>query len=256
MMKRIFIKEWLEMIRTRKLMVLFLVPLFFALSDPVMLKLTPKLLENFSGIDLSGLIELSQRVAMVNFYGDMHQIFSIVVLVIITRLWETELKQETLIIPKTKDMSIGKLMVAKGTLYIGIISQSLMSAYLVTYAYSGLVFDYQVRLMDALFMGLLHSLFYAWLISVSLLLGLLLKSFFGTLFLSLLLVFSGGFIVSLMKIESYTPFELLTVSQVIGEGRTIGVSDYGIAIMVSLIMIGLFFHLMNRLAKEKELFTY
>ncbi len=71
-------KELLEAFRTKKLMVLGIVVFFFALLDPVMLRLTPYMLEQIGGIDISGMIQLSQVAQMKEFQQDIYQLFTIV----------------------------------------------------------------------------------------------------------------------------------------------------------------------------------
>ena len=76
-------KEWLEGKRTKKLMVLTIVAMLFSLLDPVILKLTPYILQEFSGIDLGDAISLTQVAQLTKYNQDMYQIFSIVLVVIV-----------------------------------------------------------------------------------------------------------------------------------------------------------------------------
>lgn len=203
-------KEWLEGKRTKKLMVLAIAAMFFSLLDPVMLKLTPYLLQELSGIDIGNAISLTQVAQLKDYNQDMYQIFSIVLVVIVGNTWLNEVKNETLVIPVSKGVSLSAIMLGKISMYTLFINGLMIIAYSVNYYYSGVIFGFEVGYYQVLISALLMGLFYSFCIVFMITFSPIIASYPGIIFMTLLIVFGGQFLAALLKIDRFTPFALVS----------------------------------------------
>lgn len=202
-------KEFLEALRTKKLMVLGIVALFFSLLDPVMLKLTPYLVKEFAGMDMSGMIQLTQKAELIGFHQDIYQLFTIVLVITVGNVWINEVKQQTFVIPVSKGFKLSSIMLAKIITYALSVNVFIYVAYTINYYYSGIIFGFDVDYYQVFSSAAMMGLFYAFFIVLIIALGPILSNFPGIVFTTLLIVFGGPFITSLLDIGAYTPFGLM-----------------------------------------------
>ena len=203
-------KEWMEGVRSWKVIGIVLVALFFSIMDPVILRFTPYMLKEFSGMDIEGMIDLSQRNAMLNFHQDIYQIFTIAYLVIMGNVWLNEVKKKTVIIPVSKGLKISRILLAKSLVYSLMVLVVMLAVYLIDYLYAGLIFGFEMALSAAVVSGILMGIFYCFLTFLVIGLSTFIYNFPGVIFTGLTVVFAGPFLAGLMKVESYTPFGLLS----------------------------------------------
>jgi ABC-2 type transport system permease protein len=202
-------KEWMEVCRTKKLMALSAMALFFALLDPVMLKLTPYLLKEFSGVELGEMIQLTQIAELIDFHQDMAQIYAIVLVIIMSNVWINEVKQQTLVMPVSKGVNSADIILAKILTYALIIMGLMIIAYSTNYYYAGIIFGFRVDYYQVLTSALMMGIFYTSCIAFIITLSVLLMNGPAVIFMTLLAIFGGPFLASLLKVEVYTPYALL-----------------------------------------------
>lgn len=201
-------KEFMEAMRKKKLLVLAITALFFALGDPVMLRFTPYLLEEFSGTDVAGLVELSHFVAMKDFGQDMSMIFTFVLTVIISGTWLQEIKEGTAIIPLTKGVRIHIILLAKILVYSLAVTLMVIVAYGICYYYAGIIFGFGFGFTQAIYSGLLMAVYYTVYISFLVMVSTVMPQTAGVIFVGLIFVFGGNFLAGLVGIDRYMLFGL------------------------------------------------
>lgn len=236
-------KEWMEALRTKKLLAIGAGALFFGLLDPVMLRLTPLLLKEFSGVDLSGVIQLSQPAELMDFHQDIYQIFSIILLLVIGDVWTKEMKNRTVIIPLSKGAGLDQMLLGKVIVYSGITMAAMLLSYSVNYFYSGIIFGFRTDLYQALFSGFLMGVFYAFSIVMLLVLSIVTGQFPVAMILSLGVVFAGPPVASLFGVTVFTPFKLSHEAALfsrVPDGQLIVSGAITLLIMVVLFQIGSF----------------
>ena len=210
-MASILKKEIIEGLRTYKFLVILFGVVLFALLDPIILKLLPKILESqLAGADLSELFTLDQPSAALNYYKNLHQMGSIIVCFALMKIIAGELKDKTAIIPYTNSLSFFKLVIAKFTVYASYLFTVVVFSTVLNYFYAGSLFSGQrFAFMGAVKSGLMFGLYFAFLVTCLMFFGSLFKkpniAALCTVTLALFLPAIG----SLFKIARYLPSGLL-----------------------------------------------
>lgn len=246
-------KEFLEAHRTKKLMVMGIIALFFALLDPVMLKMTPYLLKEFSGIDMGDMIQLTQTAELKDFHQDIYQLFTIVLVIVIGNVWLNEVKQRTLVIPVSKGLKLSTIILAKIITYAVLVNVLIYIAYTLNYFYSGIIFgfgvDYYQVFSSAVMMGLFYTFCIVFIISIS----IWVSKFSAVVFITLLVIFGGSFIASLLKVEVYTPYGLLNEASVFPKILSQTVISNTISVVILSMII---YYFGTIIANKKEIIKY
>lgn len=127
-------KEWLELTRQYKLLIIGFAFTFFAILEPLMIKLLPHILGSeleAQGIDISLLASQEASAGVMGFMGDVFQIIPIVLAFAFSGYFSKEISRQTLIIPLTKGRTLTEIFLSKYVL--------LTSSVLIVHFISGLV---------------------------------------------------------------------------------------------------------------------
>lgn len=167
-------KEWLSHLRQHRFLILGVIVLFFSLSDPVMLYFTPLILESQVGssVDLSSLFEVSQRISIQNFMGDLYQIFGIVTIIFTTNILINEYKKHKIVMPYAIGLKTDHLIFTKYLVYTFLVNAMILLGSIFVHYYSGFIFeDYTSPLQSTLFSALGLMIFLNYNIALVFLIG-------------------------------------------------------------------------------------
>ncbi len=140
-MSQLLKKEFKEGLRSYKFLIISFTFVFFALLDPLILKLLPTILKSQTGMEaISSLITINQTEAVKSYFGDVVQIIPIVIAFTISGVISKEYTGHYLDIPLTKGLNVKKMYIAKTGVYALIIVISTMLGLLVNYIYSAILF--------------------------------------------------------------------------------------------------------------------
>lgn len=230
-------KEFLESIRTFKLLIVVLVFLLFGMFNPVTAKIMPKLLSSFLPEGMTVTLATPHAIdSWMQFYKNMSTQM-ILFIVVFSGIVANELSKGTLIHILTKGLSRKTVILSKFTAVVSMWTVS----YLICF---GTTFVYTMYLLPGELPNTVFSAFCMWLygvlqISVMLLGGVLFGNIYGSLLLT------GGFAGLLMllniapKFAEYSPY-LLSSGSVSLLTMDAGVSDFYVSIGVTIALI-LFF---------------
>ena len=204
-------KEFIEGIRTKKFLILAAGVFFFSLSDPVLLKLLPEILKNqMQGIDLSTLIELSQKAAMESYTKNLFQISTLIIVLSLMGIMCNELKDKTLTIPVSMGCTIkgvisGKLVVYG--LYLIIIN---VVGMIIAYCYSGMIFGFtHGSFLAAIISGFIYGIFFILVLSLLFLFSSFFKKSFAAAIATLVLTYFMSFLKFSQRVWDISPGKLL-----------------------------------------------
>lgn len=230
-------KEFLESLRTYRLLIVATVFLLFGMLNPITAKIMPKLLSSFmpEGMTVT-LAEPGAIDSWIQFYKNMSTQL-ILFIIVFCGIVANELSRGTLINMLTKGLSRKTVILSKFTAVISIWTVS----YLICF---GTTFAYTMYLLPGELPNVAFSAFCMWLfgvlqISMMLLGGVLSGSIYGSLLLA------GGFTGILMviniapKLEKYNPY-LLSSGSVSLLTSNIDISDFYVSICVTLVLIFFF----------------
>ena len=109
-----FKKEWLEAVRSYRLAILLIAFAIFGIMNPLIAKLTPYLLENLMPEGIS--IQISEPTAIdswMQFFKNIPQMGTIVILLMFSGLFANELQKQTLVPFLTKGLSRAQVILSK-----------------------------------------------------------------------------------------------------------------------------------------------
>jgi ABC-2 type transport system permease protein len=175
--KAYFKKEILEAIRTNRYLILFIGTIFWALLDPLVLKLLPMLLKNYMPPDLVGMFSTFTRdVAFLTFLKDLFQIGTLFIAFSLMGLISNEVYAKKLIFPYSRGVNPSGIVLAKYIHYTVTISIFILIAFLTNYFYINQLFTGGILSIQIVLKSLLLYIFYySVLLSVLLCLSSLFK---------------------------------------------------------------------------------
>ncbi len=204
-------KEWMELIRSYRLLILAVGLIVFAVFDAIMLKLTPMILETqASGIDFSTLIEINHRAALRNYMGSLFEISSLIIALSLMGIISNELKEKTLVIPYTSGSNIEGIVCAKVFVYVSIMISFSVIGMLFNHYYGCILFGIQItNIFVIIKSGLLYGLFFSFLVTLTIFLSSFFKKPLVAGLLSLLIIYILPTMSNLLNIKKYSPAFLL-----------------------------------------------
>lgn len=230
-------KEFLESIRTFKLLIVVLVFLLFGMLNPVTAKIMPKILSSFLPEGMTVTLAAPHAIdSWMQFYKNMSTQM-ILFIVVFSGIVANELSRGTLIHILTKGLSRKTVILSKFTAVIFMWTVSYLICFGTTFVYT--MYLLPGELPNTVFPAFCMWLFGVLQISVMLLGGVLFGSIYGSLLLT------GGFAGLLMLLNivpefaEYSPY-LLSSGSVSLLTMDAGVSDFYVSIGVTVALILLF----------------
>ena len=175
--KAYFKKEIMESARANKYLILFIGIIFWALLDPLMLKLMPLLMKNYLPADLTTLFSTFTRdTAFQNFLKDLFQIGTLFIAFTLMGLISNEVSLKKMIFPYSRGAVPAGIVLAKYIHYAATVSIFILIAFLANYFYVNQLFTGGVLSIGiVLKSSLLYILYYSIFLSVLLFLSSLFK---------------------------------------------------------------------------------
>lgn len=214
-MKNLIKKEWLYGVRNHKLLIIAITYLFFAFSVPLMVKvLLPALLQSqFPGMseaDIALMIDISQMGSMTNYLSNVFEVGLIVMGFTLAGLMASEIKENTLVLPVCSGKSYESILFSKMLVFSTFIVSISMLSMLITYAYSGIIFGFDIPLLAVIKSALLDGLYMTLLITLLLTFGTFVKRTVATGLLSIGTLYVLSLLGNLMNIQKYLPSGLVS----------------------------------------------
>ena len=230
-----FQKEWMELVRSGKFVVLMVLFLLFGVMNPAMAKLTPWIMEVASeSLADTGLVVTEVMVDAMTSWAQYYKNISLVMIVfllMISGILTGEYQKKTLINMVTKGLDRWKIVLAKSAMLLLLWSLAYWLCYGITYGYTAYYWDNGVA-SHVLFAAFCMYMLGVWLVSLIMLMSALVSSNTGVL-LGTGCVFGISYLVGMLsKIKEYLPTQLLSAGDLLsGKGNT-GDYSFGIAFCV------------------------
>ncbi|HEX3022686.1 MAG TPA: ABC transporter permease subunit [Lachnospiraceae bacterium] len=229
-------KEFCEVSRTYKLLIMGAVFLLFGLMSPIFAKLTPQILENFMPKGIH--IEIAEPTAIdswAQFFKNISQMGLIVLVVVFSGSMANELSRGTLINVLTKGLPRRTVILSKYTMMSIIWTLCYFGAFLVSYGYT-VYFWNNEGVRNLLFSVLMLWIFGLLLLAVSLLGGVLFRNIYGSL------LFTGSFVMLefvtdiIPKWKEINPIRLTTDNMTLLT-KAMSINDFVVPIILAVILI-------------------
>ena len=227
-------KEWMEQLRTNKLMIIMIVSMIMGIMAPAVAKLTPVLFESMADTlaeqGIAG-IELGEVTALTSwqqFYKNISMLV-IVFVIMYSGSYVTEYQRGTLINIVTKGMPRTKILVSKLFVQLVVWTLAYVVNFVTTYIYTAYYWDNSV-VKHCVFAGLMVYIFGVWIIGI-----MTLGSCLGSTNMWVLLITGGVvavcYILSIApNIAEYMPTKLLGAVELLDGG--VELETYGKSIIV------------------------
>lgn len=203
-------KEFIEAKRENKLIVLFMGFFFFALATPPMLKLTPKLLEEQYGTDMSSLFKTSATDSVANYLSsNLPQICILVLCLTLGGILCNEISKESIILPITKGANKALIVISKFSFYSLVVFIISTISVITNIYYSFIVFEQEFpSIKTVIICSISVYIYLLFILSIIFLFSSLFKKSMGAALLSMG-VNIGLTILSTFN-YSFNPFKLIT----------------------------------------------
>ncbi len=231
-------KEWLEQVRSGRLLLLMLLFCLFGIMNPAIAKLTPWMMEMLSGqLAGSGMtigkVTVDAMTSWVQFYKNI-PIALIIFVVMYGGVLTAEYQKGTLINIVTKGMKRSKIVAAKGLVMAAVWTAGYFVSYGITYGYNAYFWDNRIA-ANCFLSAFCFWLFGLWLISVILSASVLCRSA-----ASVILAVGGAFAAAYMAgllpaLKEYSPSFLMNYAPLLA--GTSGIGDYAACMLVTAVLI-------------------
>jgi len=231
-------KELMENLRTKRLLVMLCVFLFFAISSPLLARYMGELF----ALLLPGEDEMSQSLLAImgepvwmdsygQLYANLGQLGALTVLLLYMGSILREKRDGSADLVFTKGLGSGAFVLAKFTVAGALTLGVTLASVLVGYIYTLLLFGYGGNIIDVLLGGLAFGAFLLMLLAVTLLCSAVAKSTAVSAVLGLSVFFLLIFISALPRIGRFSPGNLLASGPF---EITLGHSPDGFAVMMAI----------------------
>lgn len=133
-------KEIIESFRQYKYLIIGISILFFAILDPIMLKLLPTILKSQTKMDLSSLYVINKNMAFQNYIKDLFQLVNIIIIFTLSGIISKEFTDQKLVFPYSKGINPSSIVFAKALHYIIFITSATFLGFAVSFYYVSILF--------------------------------------------------------------------------------------------------------------------
>jgi ABC-2 type transport system permease protein len=248
--RQYFKKEALEAVRTNKYIILFVGTIFWALMDPLLLKLLPILLRSSLPVDMTSILpELTRDTAFANFAGDLFEIGTLFFGFTLMGLLANEIRLKKLIFPKVSGATTAGIVLAKYFHYALVLIAFIIIAFLTNYFYTVQLFDGGIlSITIVLRAAALYSLYYCVLLAILLFLSSLFKRGLIAGITIIVFAYTMSIFNQFTGIRQYLPnYLLLKAQDILGGFDTTVIPTMLISAALIVIFVGLTISRMQRI---------
>jgi len=208
--KAYFKKEIMESKRQYKYIILAVGIIAFAILDPFMLKLLPKILERQMQGDLSLLIIATPKSSINNYIKDLFQIGSLFIVFTLSSSLNDEINGEKLVFPYSKGSKPPGIVLAKIIHYTIVVTILTFIGFLTCDYYAGsLLQGEKVSFSGVMNSAILMSVYYFFNITLVTLFSSFVKKGVTAGFITLMITFFSATLVNLNTIGKFIPYKLV-----------------------------------------------
>ncbi|MBW9146071.1 hypothetical protein KTC92_04560 [Clostridium sp. CM027] len=208
--KAYFKKEIMESKRQYKYIILAVGIIAFAILDPFMLKLLPKILEKQLQGDLSSLFIATPKSAINNYIKDLFQIGNLFIIFTLASTLNDEINGEKLVFPYSKGSNPVGIVLAKIIHYTIVVTILTFIGFLTCFYYGSILFKGEkVALSGVMNSAILMSVYYFFNIALVTLFSSFVKKGVTVGFITLMITFLNAALVNLNTIGKLMPYKLV-----------------------------------------------
>ena len=213
-MMQVIKKEICYGLRSYRFIILLVGFLFFAMLNPVMSKFVmPEIMKSqMPGLTEEAMAQMmatTQLGVMRTYMGDVFEIVSLLVAFSLCGLIAQEIKDNTLVLPLCSGKRFGTIVFAKIIVFGTVLIVIPVIAVLIGFAYSGIIFTFDLAVGPVIRAGLLQGMFMVFVVALLIMWGAILKKPILAGFATLATMFGLHFVGNALRISMYLPAGLL-----------------------------------------------
>lgn len=245
--KAYFKKEILESKRQFRYLIVILAFVFLALSNPIMLKLLPKILESANMPGLDAMLPKDKLTVMQNLHKDFFQTGVLVMVFTFCGILSDELNNHKFVFPFSKGAEPKFVIAAKTLHYSLLIFVAIFLGIFVNYYYVDLIFEGTAPAISGiLFSAFLISLFFVFNLMLTMLFSLFVrKGIIAGIIVAIFQYFSA-LPASIKYIKDFMPYNLFNAA------GSLKISNQSTLIAVTILYIVIIAVINTVLLKKKE----
>lgn len=245
-------KEWMFASRSGRAFILLMSFMFLAVLTPVMLKLViPEIFAwqfpNLSKADIDLMVNASQLTAIQGFMSDLFELGMIILVFTLSGIIAQEIRDNTMVFPLISGSRFAQILGSKFVLYSILLSALVYASILITYGYSGLLFDFDVKLMDMVYAGGLLSVYFSFIVANLLFWGVTLKRTLPAGFVTLVVAYLIQAVGGLLKWHPYLPSGMIHYSSNLSFEMTPLITSALSTVVIIAIMLAISYYSMKKM---------
>jgi ABC-2 type transport system permease protein len=203
-------KEIMESKRQYKYIILAVGILAFAIFDPFILKLLPKIMEKQLQGDLSSLIVATPKAAINNYIKSLFQIGSLFIIFTVASTLNDEINEEKLVFPYSKGSKPMGIVMAKIIHHTIVVTILTFIGFFICSYYGSILFKGEkVALLGIMNSAFLMSIYFFFNISLATFFSSFLKKGVTAGFITVMITFLSAALVNLGIIGKFVPYRLV-----------------------------------------------
>ena len=208
--KAYFRKEIIESIRQYRYIVLLVGILIFAISDPIMMKLLPKILKSQSGADLSSLFIVTPKAILQKYINDLFQIGAMFIVFTASGSLCREISHQKLVFPYSKGGRPSGIVLSK-ILHLSItITLITFLGFLINYYYTNILIKGDIVPVSTLMLSAgLISLYYFFNVCLAVFFSSFIKKGIAAGFLVLGIAYFTPLLNGVEILKNFLPYRLV-----------------------------------------------
>jgi ABC-2 type transport system permease protein len=208
--KAYFKKEIMESSRQYKYIILAIGIIAFAILDPFMLKILPKILEKQLQGDLRSLFVATPKSAIISYINHLFQIGNLFIIFTLASSLSDEINGEKLVFPYSKGSRPSSIVIAKITFYTILVTILTFVGFLTCYYYGSFLFKGEKTSFSGIInSSILMSVYFFFNITLVTLFSSLVKKGVTAGFITLIITFLSSTLVNSHVIGKFIPYKLV-----------------------------------------------
>jgi ABC-2 type transport system permease protein len=206
-------KEMLESLRQYKYLIIALGIIIFAISGPIMIKLTPLMLKSQPGININSDSFMNIQYCLQSFISNLFQIsIMFIVFTVCTSIGE-EITLQKLVFPYSKGASPMFIVISKFINYSIPVMLLSTAGIFINHYYAKILFkSSDVTTRKLITVSLLISLYFVFNISLVLFLSSIMKKILPAGILTLVMGYASATVIKVPQIKNFLPYKLISDS--------------------------------------------
>lgn len=205
-----FKKEILESNRNFKYIIVGLGLIFFAILDPLMLKLLPTILKSQIPVDLQSLFKINRNYAINNYIKDIYQICTIIIIFTFSGTLNEEIWDHKLVFPFSRGASPISIVLSKFLHHNITILVSIFTGFLINYYYVISLFsEGDIDIKKILIAASLIGIYYIFSMSILFLFSSLFKKPVVSGVLTLLFIYAINALTFIKELKPFLPYKII-----------------------------------------------